>query len=171
MAHPESTFESAQLFTAGSYGVDIYRGGDGLRNAPRQGWCQLAVLREAVITSIAFGSDVSGGDKIIGQTLPVGIYLWARILSIEASGVIELRRGRFNPEGAVAPTNRIEVPFQVEYGDGFTLLSWTTPPQDPNNEYQIWRDGVLLATVASGARSYADITAGQANVYQVFLIL
>lgn len=114
MDHPEPTFQTAQLFTAGSYGVDICHAGDGLKNAPRQGWCQLSVIREAVIASITFGSDVSGGDKIVGQTLKVGTYLWARILSIElASGLIELRRGRFNPGGGrLWPQSELNYPPQ-----------------------------------------------------------
>lgn len=175
MSHPEPQFESAQLFTAGSYGVDIVNAGDGLRSAPRQGWCQLSVIREAVISAITFGDDVSGGSKLVGQTLKTGIYLWARIISIEISGgVIELRRGRFNPEGEVIPTDRIAIPITVEVrvDDGLTVISWTTPPFGPDDEYEIYRDGVLIQTVPSGARSYVDGMAvpGQTYSYQVFLV-
>lgn len=99
MEHPRPTNAAPDLFTSGSYGVDLKNSSDSTgasRTAPVEGWCILECILDTVLgASCTFGSDSSGGGKLLGVTLPAGTYVWIQVLTIEVtSGLVALYRGK-----------------------------------------------------------------------------
>lgn len=96
MYHPDPTNAEPQLFTSGSYGCDFLNSTDSGAAAPRQGWCILQCVTETVLNSnTTFGSDVGGGSKLIGITLPVGTFIWASFVTVGVtSGLVCMYRGK-----------------------------------------------------------------------------
>lgn len=98
MEHPRPTNAAPDLFTSGSYGVDIKNSSDvGVnQNAPVEGWCIIeCILDTALGADTTFGSDSSGGSKLVGITLPAGTYVWITVTRLAVtSGLVAMYRGK-----------------------------------------------------------------------------
>lgn len=97
-AHPTPTKAAPDLFTSGSYGVDLKDSSDTgtARLPPTDGWCILQCVLDTVLgAETLFGADSSGGSKLIGPTLPAGTYVWITVAQIAVtSGLVALYRGK-----------------------------------------------------------------------------